>query len=51
MAPSTYYSAKSRPLSARVVRDAVMMQLLILTGHYVRALMRFARTCRGSIVS
>lgn len=29
MAPSTYYSAKSRPLSARAVRDAVMMPVLL----------------------
>jgi len=30
MAPSTYYSAKSRPLSARSVRDAVLMQVLMV---------------------
>jgi putative transposase len=30
MAPSTYYSAKSRPASARSVRDAVMMQVLMV---------------------
>ena len=30
MAPSTYYSAKSRSLSARAVRDAVMMQVLMV---------------------
>ena len=29
MAPSTYYAAKSRPLSARAIRDAVMMQVLM----------------------
>lgn len=29
LAPSTYYSAKSRPLSARVMRDAVMMPVLL----------------------
>ena len=28
IAPSTYYSAKSRPLSARALRDAVLMPLL-----------------------
>lgn len=28
VAPSTYYSAKSRPPSARAVRDAVMGQVL-----------------------
>jgi putative transposase len=30
MAPSTYYSARSRALSARAVRDAVMMQVLMV---------------------
>src|ERR1700681_4221324 len=30
VAPSTYYSAKSRPLSARAVRDAVLMQMLMV---------------------
>jgi putative transposase len=30
MAPSTYYSAKSRSLSARAVRDTVMMQVLMV---------------------
>ena len=30
VAPSTYYSAKSRPLSARAVRDAVMGQMLMV---------------------
>jgi putative transposase len=30
MAPSTYYSAKSRPLSPRAVRDAVLMQVLMV---------------------
>jgi len=30
MAPSTYYSAKSRALSARAVRDAVMVQVLMV---------------------
>jgi putative transposase len=29
MAPSTYYSAKSRPVSARSVRDAVMLPILL----------------------
>jgi len=29
IAPSTYYSAKSRPLSARAIRDAVMMPILL----------------------
>ena len=29
VAPSTYYSAKSRPLSARAVRDAVMLPILV----------------------
>src|SRR6266481_3295459 len=29
VAPSTYYAAKSRPLSARAVRDAVMIPILI----------------------
>ena len=29
VAPSTYYSAKSRPLLARALRDAVMMQVLV----------------------
>jgi putative transposase len=28
--PSTYYARKSRPLSARAVRDAVMMQVLMV---------------------
>ncbi len=28
-APSTYYAAKTRPLSARAIRDAVMMPILI----------------------
>ena len=30
VAPSTYYTAKSRPLSARAVRDVVMMQVLLV---------------------
>jgi putative transposase len=30
VAPSTYYSAKSRALSARAVRDAVMVQVLMV---------------------
>jgi putative transposase len=30
VAPSTYYSAKSRPASDRAVRDAVMVQLLMV---------------------
>jgi len=30
VAPSTYYTAKSRQLSARAIRDAVMMQLLMV---------------------
>ena len=30
VAPSTYYSAKSRSLSARAVRDAVLMQVLMV---------------------
>ena len=30
MAPSTYYSAKTRPLSARAIRDAVMMPVLLV---------------------
>ena len=29
VAPSTYYAAKSRPLSARAVRDAVMIPILV----------------------
>ena len=29
VAPSTYYSAKTRPLSARAIRDAVMMPILL----------------------
>ena len=29
VAPSTYYSAKKRPLSARAVRDAVMLPILV----------------------
>jgi putative transposase len=29
-APSTYYSAKTRPMSARAVRDVVMMQVLMV---------------------
>ena len=29
VAPSTYYAAKSRPLSARATRDAVMIPILI----------------------
>jgi putative transposase len=29
VAPSTYYAAKSRPLSARAARDAVMMPILV----------------------
>ena len=29
VAPSTYYAAKSRPASARAVRDAVMIPILI----------------------
>ena len=29
IAPSTYYARKSRPLSARAVRDVVMMQVLL----------------------
>jgi len=29
VAPSTYYSAKSRPLSARAIRDGVMMPILL----------------------
>jgi len=36
VAPSTYYSAKTRPLSARAIRDAVMMPILlaIWTANY-----------------
>ena len=30
VAPSTYYSVKSRPPSARVVRDALLMQVLLV---------------------
>ena len=30
VAPSTYYSAKSRPASVRAVRDAVLMQVLMV---------------------
>ena len=30
VAPSTYYTAKSRALSARAVRDAVMVQVLMV---------------------
>ena len=30
IAPSTYYAAKSRPLSARAIRDAAMMQVLMV---------------------
>ena len=30
VAPSTYYSAKSRPVSARSLRDAVMGQVLMV---------------------
>ncbi len=30
IAPSTYYARKSRPLSARAVRDTVMMQILMV---------------------
>ncbi len=30
IAPSTYYAAKKRPLSARAVRDAVMVQILMV---------------------
>jgi putative transposase len=29
VAPSTYYAAKSRPPSARAIRDAVMMPLVL----------------------
>jgi putative transposase len=29
VAPSTYYAAKSRPPSARAVRDAVMIPILV----------------------
>ena len=29
VAPSTYYSSRSRPLSARAIRDAVMMPILL----------------------
>ena len=29
VAPSTYYAAKNRPLSARAIRDAVMMPILL----------------------
>ena len=29
VAPSTYYSAKTRPVSARAIRDAVMMPVLL----------------------
>ena len=29
VAPSTYYAAKSRPLSARALRDAVMIPILL----------------------
>jgi len=29
VAPSTYYAAKSRPLSARAVRDAVRIPVLV----------------------
>jgi len=36
IAPSTYYSAKSRPASARAIRDAVMMPILLALwqAHY-----------------
>ena len=30
VAPSTYYAAKSRPVSARALRDAVMMPILLM---------------------
>jgi putative transposase len=30
VAPSTYYAAKSRPLSARAIRDVMMMQVLMV---------------------
>ena len=29
VAPSTYYAAKSRPMSARAARDAVMIPILV----------------------
>jgi putative transposase len=29
VAPSTYYAAKSRPISARAIRDAVMIPILV----------------------
>lgn len=29
IAPSTYYAAKSRPLSARAMRDAILMPMLL----------------------
>jgi putative transposase len=29
VAPSTYYAAKSRPVSARAMRDAVMIPILV----------------------
>jgi putative transposase len=29
VAPSTYYAAKSRPVSARAIRDAVMIPVLV----------------------
>ncbi len=37
VAPSTYYSAKSRPPSARVVRDAVLLPILLaVAGQLLR---------------
>lgn len=30
IAPSTYYAAKNRPLSARALRDLVMTQILLV---------------------
>ena len=32
VAPSTYYAAKKRPPSARAVRDAVMIPILLASG-------------------
>jgi len=33
VAPSTYYAARSRPLSARATRDAVMVPILVALWH------------------
>ena len=45
-APSTYYAAKSRPLSARAVRDAMLIPLLVGSGRRTSGSMECASSGR-----